>query len=186
MESNKETETTTPCGTPPPTPSVSQEMSSDKHIGQVKWFNNKAGYGFITTTSVSNEDTQNDIFVHYSTVVAENAPYKYLVLGEYVEFQLAKSANTQHEYQAVNVTGIQGGKLMCETRQMNRPRTTVENEGGDATVTRGPPPPISRRKPELRPRRGVRDETTSEKDTDGFKRVNKKRKPVANNDNTKA
>jgi len=46
--------------------------------------------------------------------------YKYLVQGEYVEFEFIESANDNHKYQATNVTGIKGGKLMCETRQHNR------------------------------------------------------------------
>jgi CspA family cold shock protein len=85
-------------------------------LGSVKWFNNKAGYGFIT---MKENDIEKDIFTHYSTVKVGDTQYKYLVQGEYVEFDLAPSTNTQHEFQAINVTGIQGGKLMCETRQIN-------------------------------------------------------------------
>ena len=36
-----------------------------KHVGQVKWFNNKIGYGFIT---VLNEKEQKDVFVHHQNV----------------------------------------------------------------------------------------------------------------------
>ena len=166
------------------TPTI--EMEGKKMIGQVKWFNNKAGYGFITTNGDTSEDQQ-DIFVHYSTVIADKAPYKYLVLGEYVEFQLTKSTNEQHQYQAVNVTGIHGGRLMCETRQMNRP---VPEDG--STTPRGPPPPRTRR-PEIRPRRGNnngvnRQEKGQEQDgvdQEGFKPVGKKRKPKQTDDSNK-
>lgn len=64
---------------------------------------------------------QVDIFTHYSTVCVTDAQYKYLVQGEYVEFDLTESTNTKHAYQAANITGINGGNLMCETRQLNRP-----------------------------------------------------------------
>ena len=89
-----------------------------RHLGQVKWFNSKAGYGFITMKNESDEDV--DIFTHYSTVKVVDSQYKYLVQGEYVEFELAESTNENHKFQAFNVTGIQNGKLMCETRQQNR------------------------------------------------------------------
>jgi CspA family cold shock protein len=85
--------------------------------GRVKWFNTKAGYGFITVC----EGTHNgkDIFVHYTSVQVENSQYKYLVQGEYVDFDIVKPENSDHEYHAVNVSGIKGGSLMCETRHLN-------------------------------------------------------------------
>lgn len=88
--------------------------STECFTGRVKWFNNKAGFGFITFTS--GDKSGSDVFVHHSAVEVENQQYKYLVQGEYVEFSLVKSSGGQHEWQAANVHGITGGKLMCETR----------------------------------------------------------------------
>ncbi len=51
--------------------------------GTVKWFNDAKGYGFIQAT-----ETQDDIFVHYSSIQAEG--FKSLVAGEEVEFDLVK------------------------------------------------------------------------------------------------
>jgi cold shock CspA family protein len=85
-------------------------------LGQVKWFNNKAGYGFITVND--GEQAGKDIFIHYSSIAASESQYKYLVQGEYVEFVLDKSASDTHEFQATQVSGIKGGKLMCETRRI--------------------------------------------------------------------
>jgi len=72
--------------------SSTQETSSDTQtvrlVGQVKWFNNKAGYGFITVSD--GEQAGKDIFIHYSTIRVTNSQYKYLVQGEYVEFTLTK------------------------------------------------------------------------------------------------
>ena len=84
-------------------------------FGSVKWFNNKAGYGFITTTD--NDKKEYDIFVHHSAIKVENQQYKYLVQGEYVQFKLVSVEDGKHQYHASEVTGINLGKLMCETRR---------------------------------------------------------------------
>jgi len=89
--------------------------SAERLTGRVKWFNNKAGYGFITVTDGSRSGT--DVFVHHSAVQVENQQYKYLVQGEYVEFELSNTPSGNHEFQASNVSGIKAGKLMCETRR---------------------------------------------------------------------
>ena len=85
--------------------------------GCVKWFNNKAGYGFIT---VSEDDTPRDIFVHHSAIQVGETQYKYLVQGEYVDFSIARMEGENHEFQAAGVHGVRGGKLMCETRNEMR------------------------------------------------------------------
>jgi cold shock CspA family protein len=95
--------------------STATQEQKEKTIGRVKWFNNKNGYGFITITNSA--DSSKDMFVHHSGIVVSSEQYKYLVQGEYVEFFVEKTTNNKdHEFQAVNVTGIQGGILMCETR----------------------------------------------------------------------
>lgn len=93
---------------------VIPSTASEHLLGRVKWFNNKAGYGFITVTDGTRSGT--DVFVHHSAINVENQQYKYLVQGEYVEFHLIKTESEKHEWQASNVSGIKGGKLMCETR----------------------------------------------------------------------
>ena len=89
--------------------------SGDRFMGRVKWFNNKAGYGFITVTS--GPKTDSDIFVHHKAINVSVEQYRYLVQGEYIEFSLEQLKDSAHEFQAVNVSGINGGKLMCETRR---------------------------------------------------------------------
>lgn len=98
------------------TPSVSS--SSERLTGRVKWFNNKSGYGFITVTDGNNLGS--DVFVHHSSIKVDSEQYKYLVQGEYVDFNLSDTKNGVHEYQAGEVYGIKGGKLMCETRHESR------------------------------------------------------------------
>jgi cold shock protein len=84
-------------------------------IGKVKWFNNKAGYGFITVSEPGDYNGK-DIFTHFTAIKVTNSQYKYMVQGEYVEFDLVKPDSGSHEYKAMSVTGISGGELMCETR----------------------------------------------------------------------
>ena len=86
--------------------------------GRVKWFNNKAGYGFITITD--GDRTGTDVFVHHTRVIVESEQYKYLVQGEYVEFKVQKVEDKAHENQATCVKGIMSGDLMCETRHKNK------------------------------------------------------------------
>ena len=91
--------------------------SAERMLGRVKWFNNGAGYGFITVTD--GPQSGSDIFVHHSAIGAENQ-YRYLVQGEYVEFELQTMEGGAHKFQAVHVSGLKGGKLMCETRNENK------------------------------------------------------------------
>lgn len=113
---------------------VSQSPSSfqDKTLGRVKWFNNKVGYGFITTC----DDEEKDVFVHHSNIIVESHQYKYLVEGEYVHFTLSDSTNTDHKHLATEVSGINGGKLMCETRNMHNEERN-NSEDAEQSSSRG-------------------------------------------------
>jgi CspA family cold shock protein len=120
------------------------QETTERLTGMVKWFNNKAGFGFITVSG-EGEYAGNDIFVHYTSIRVNNSQYKYLVQGEYVDFALVKSENEKHEYHATDVSGVLGGSIMCETRrialsaqpqvQTDRPRPyrtrPVESAEGD-------------------------------------------------------
>ncbi|WP_300797113.1 cold-shock protein [uncultured Alistipes sp.] len=63
--------------------------------GQVKWFDSKKGYGFITA------ENGKEIFVHFSGIVANG--FKSLNEGQTVEFEVANGAKGE---QAVNVTVV--------------------------------------------------------------------------------
>uniref|UniRef100_A0A6C0HIL1 CSD domain-containing protein n=1 Tax=viral metagenome TaxID=1070528 RepID=A0A6C0HIL1_9ZZZZ len=106
-------------------------MSTTRITGRVKWFNSKAGYGFIT--ACEGELVEKDIFVHYSSIKSDAAHYKYLTQGEYVDFSLTKPANEKHEYHAVDVSGVKGGPILCETRRLSALASRA-TEGADPDV----------------------------------------------------
>lgn len=63
--------------------------------GNVKWFNNEKGYGFIDCPD------KEDIFVHYSAIKQDG--YKTLSEGQKVSFDLIE---TKEGLQAINVLEV--------------------------------------------------------------------------------
>ena len=107
--------------------------SAQRTTGRVKWFNNKAGYGFITATTGSQAGT--DVFAHHSGLAVSSQQYRYLVQGEYVEFQMNAVEGGAHKFQAADVSGIGRGMLMCETRRSFREgQTSSEQETQSAPI----------------------------------------------------
>ena len=97
---------------------TTEETETQRSTGRVKWFNNRSGYGFITV--ISGEKVGDDIFVHHSSLNVSKEQYKYLIQGEYVEFDWMETQSEEHKWQASNVSGVNSDKLMCETRNENR------------------------------------------------------------------
>jgi len=63
--------------------------------GNVKWFNETKGYGFIQ------QDNGPDVFVHYSAI--ENEGFKTLAEGQRVQFEVVEG---EKGLKAANVTKI--------------------------------------------------------------------------------
>lgn len=85
------------------------EPNTGAYTGQCKWFNDRYGYGFITVTHGEKKGV--DIFVHHTGIRPLNSIYRTLRKGEYVNFNIVMGSNGE---QAVDVTGIGGGTLMCD------------------------------------------------------------------------
>jgi len=118
-------------------PPVMEDMSSsDGHEkygdnvynARVKWFNRQTGWGFLSLTSSAEQHENDDIFVHWKSLNVEGELYKYLVNGEYVTLNINYTPDGEHSYQATNVSGVDGGLLMCQTRHIeNESRRDDEN-----------------------------------------------------------
>lgn len=163
-------------------------MSTDRITGRVKWFNTKAGYGFITISD--GELANKDIFVHYSSIKTDASHYKYLTQGEYVDFSLTKPTNDKHEFHAVEVSGVKGGPILCETRRLNvgpplrsDPHDTIQIDG--PSVEAEHPALVNNvrkpRKPRPSPQAVSDKATQSFVDEEGFTTVKKRSGPRAKN-----
>jgi len=108
-------------------------MNTTRITGRVKWFNSKAGYGFIT--ACEGELVDKDIFVHYSSIKSDASHYKYLTQGEYVDFSLTKPSNEKHEFHAVEVSGVKGGPILCETRRLSALTSRAVSEDSEVDVS---------------------------------------------------
>jgi CspA family cold shock protein len=64
--------------------------------GNVKWFNESKGFGFITP-----EDGSKDVFVHFSAI--QSSGFKTLAEGQSVEFEITEGAKGPS---AANVIGL--------------------------------------------------------------------------------
>ena len=64
--------------------------------GTVNWFNAEKGFGFI-----SNDDGGEDVFVHFSAIVADG--YKTLTEGQKVTFEIEPDTRNSGRFRAVNV-----------------------------------------------------------------------------------
>ena len=96
-------------------------MSSDKtHVGSVIWFDQKKGFGFVKINDPDSDFNDKDIFVHYSCIHTEQSSYKRLYPGEYVSMDVKHQPNVKgKEYICINLTGVNGGKLLVENEKYN-------------------------------------------------------------------
>ena len=113
---------------------VSVDSSASRHVGCVKWFDNRKGFGFINNLSNNSE-----VFVHHTGLNSKENCFRTLFPGEYIEYHLYHDDQSNRDY-AVNVTGVQGGCLLCENtgtrlsvRRQHEPTATT------ATTTSRPP-----------------------------------------------
>jgi CspA family cold shock protein len=110
---------TTTTSTTPATPTeiiMSDETTYGNTLGYCKWFSNSLGFGFITVRN--GEHKGKDIFVHHTGIEPVNSNFKTLTKGEYVNFNIILGAKG---LQAVSITGVEGGPLICDNVHISAP-----------------------------------------------------------------
>lgn len=87
--------------------------------GQVKWFNNAKGFGFILP-----DGGGGDLFVHYSSIGMEG--YKTLKAGQAVSFDIVEGPKGLH---AANIVPLENNEAGAEAANSAaaEPDTSTEN-----------------------------------------------------------
>lgn len=101
--------------------------------GDVKWFNNAKGYGFIQT-----EEHDEDVFVHYSQINDDG--FKTLKAGETVEFELCKGPKGLYAEEICREADIgtsddsneaeQGDRIIARADEVAQPSEEAPREQG--------------------------------------------------------
>lgn len=95
--------------------------------GQVKWFNNAKGFGFILP-----DDGGGDLFVHYSSIGMEG--YKTLKAGQAVSFDVVEGPKGLH---AANIIPLDSSDNSSGSSDTN----TAESENTTENSDSAPPAP---------------------------------------------
>ena len=96
----------------------------NKRLGRCKWFDERKGYGFIVVCD--GPSANSDVFVHYKDLKPLVNTRKSLRKGEYVNMKLTERGDGKA--QAVDVTGVLGGPLMCDHYSRKSPETTAAED----------------------------------------------------------
>ena len=85
-------------------------------IGNVLWFDQKKGFGFVKIINPESEYIGKDIFVHYSNILS-NSSFKKIYPGENVSLNVIKNTSKSSEgkeYICENVGGLFGNNLLVD------------------------------------------------------------------------
>ena len=115
--------------------------------GMCKWFNRQSGWGFIALTDSACDYTGDEIFVHYNSLKAPTnngaTVFRYLSAGEYVRLQIGKTDDVDRPWQASIVEGIDGGPLLCQSKDIERSARPVNSTTGESTSSKVHPYRVS-------------------------------------------
>lgn len=85
-------------------------------IGNVLWFDQKKGFGFVKIITPESEFLGKEIFVHYSNILS-NSSFKKLYPGENVSLNVVKNTSENSEgkeYICENISGLFGNNLLVD------------------------------------------------------------------------
>lgn len=99
-------------------------MAEQRQTGQLKFFDKDRGFGFIVSL-----DDKKEYFVHFTAIKPTTQCWNVLYKGEYVEFSVTDGNKGP---QAIDVTGVKGGSLLCEHEfEYRRRRYQKKKQGKD-------------------------------------------------------
>ena len=91
-------------------------MTCGKNTGQIVWFDQKKGFGFIKVISPGSEYLDKEIFVHFTSIQSVSN-FKKLYPGENVSLDIVKNDaedNNGKEFLSQNITGLYGTPLLVD------------------------------------------------------------------------
>lgn len=119
-----------------------------KEIGNVLWFDQKKGFGFVKVITPDSGLNGNEVFVHYSQIQCESS-YKKLYPGENVSLNVDENAGSddpKKKYVSSEITGLFGSKLLVDNdeyiikvirKRENRNLSARGDDDGDQTSKGG-------------------------------------------------
>ena len=93
-----------------------KETSYGTEVGNVIWFDQKKGFGFIKIINPDSEYFAKELFVHYTAIESINR-FKKLYPGENVSLTVTKNTGEiteGKEFITSNITGLYGSDLLVD------------------------------------------------------------------------
>ena len=111
-------------------------MTENREIGNVLWFDQKKGYGFVKVISPESENLDKEIFLHYTNIQSENS-FKKLFPGENISFivEVDENAIENKKYTARDIRGLYNAPLLIDNPNHNfrvvKKRVNNSDQGED-------------------------------------------------------
>lgn len=92
-------------------------MTENREIGNVLWFDQKKGYGFVKVTLPDSDYLDKEIFLHYTNIQSENS-FKKLFPGENISFNVEVDENAEEnkKYTARDICGLYNAPLLIDNQ----------------------------------------------------------------------